>query len=414
MDEYILIFRFTRDGQYSSEVKIESKSKLKEISDDERLLLSEKTGDEWTDKIIELLKKGNTCLDLEISLSKEIEVLDDIPVPGDDSNGFEEKEHQGKYKRISVNPVILDGVSFREGLLDETVCIKIKSGKQGDSDRKYYIVLLKRFFDWEMEFSDKFQHGEISLDDYLNHVKSNAKFEIFVSRLFKDNIKTFNFDVNAVRGSMKSDQSKALNKDGSNLHYVLEYLKNGGVLKEYDQKQFEIISASLTGIVDEVEDITVEEQRMGLEKIPEITFKEKEGFEVARTDISDGTLALLATVTGLYAFNYRHYLVAVEEPERHLHMNAISYLMEVFRGYSEGTQLIITTQSSEVLRNADLDSDNLVFIYRDNKSMTKFLAAGDVDEIKTIMEKFEYNADDIVRGNFLGYLGDYEQTEQKE
>lgn len=406
LDKYLLVFRFTGSKKYFSGIKIQSESKIKMRL--QRSLKSPPTEADWMDKSHQR-GKDSVELKAEISLSREVEEVDDAFLP----NGFDKKEHLGKYKRISRDSGILDDIKFDEGVLDESVDIFIGDRDKSDIDRIYYAAMLNRFFESNIATVESFFQEEVSLEDYLNHLKSNTGFEDFVRKLFQENIKTFDFDVNAVRRSIKTPQSTALDKSGSNLHYMLEYLKNGGTLKEYNQKQFEIISTALTGIVDEVEDIVVEEQRMGLDKFPEIIFKEREGFQVAKEDISDGTLALLAVITGLYANSYRHFLVALEEPETHLHMNAISYLMEVFRGYAEETQLLITTQSSEVLRNLDLDSDNLIFIYRDNKSMTKFLASRDIDEIKTIMEKYEYNADDIVRGNFLGYLGDYEQTEEQ-
>jgi predicted ATPase len=398
-DNYELVFRFTGNKKYFSEIKIQAKSKIKKLSEKEFKSLL--TDDDWND-ISQPLMKGDIELNPNISLSKEVEEIDDIDSASE------------KYKRVSRDSGLLDDIKFDEGVLDETVAIDIDSVNRDKSDvvRGYYVSLLKRFFDWDNAYAEKFYQQKMSFGDYLNHLKSNTGFDDFVRTLFKKNIKIFDFDVNAIRSSIKSPQSTALDKSGSNLHYILEYLKNGGALKKYNQRQFEMISASLIGSVDIVEDIVVKEQHMGLEKFPEIIFKERDGFDVYKEDISDGSLALLAIITGLYANRYRHFLVAVEEPETHLHMNAVSYLIEVFRDYAKDTQLLITTQSSEVLRNLDLDSDNLVFIYRDNNSMTKFLASADIDEIKTIMEKYEYNADDIVRGNFLGYLGDYEQTEE--
>jgi predicted ATPase len=396
-DKYILTFRFTRDKRYFSEVQIESKSKIKKITEEEFKSFPGK--DEKMRKSRQLLK-GSLELDAKIYLTKESEEIDDAVGPD-----FEKKEHPGKYKRVSIGPTILEEFKPKESVLDESVEIEIH--ERNNIDRKYYAALFTMFFPYNDDFGGKFFQEEISLEEYLNHLKINAKFEDLVFKLFGKNIKTFNFDVNAIRTSSKTPQVTALKKDGANLQYILEYLKNGGDFKNYNQRQYEIITASLIGIVDEVEDVLLEEQRMGTDKIPEIIFKEKKGKEVAREDISDGTLTLLAIMTGLYAHRHRHYLVVIEEPERHLHMNAIAYLMEVFRSYSKETQLIITTQSSEVIRYVNPDSDNMVFVYRDNDSMSQFLSSMDIEEIKVLMERYEYNVDDIVRNEILGYLGDY-------
>jgi len=170
----------------------------------------------------------------------------------------------------------------------------------------------------------------------------------------------------------------------------------------------ENIAADLTGVVAELEDIEIEMQPMGTDKVPEIFFKETKGFEVSRESISDGTLNLLAVLTALYSQAFLFFLQAFEEPERHLHMNAISSLMEIFRACSQENQLIITTQSSEIMRNVSPDSDNLIFIYRDYDGFTRAISAKDIKEIDTLLQKYEYNIDEIVRDEVLGYLGDYE------
>ncbi len=168
------------------------------------------------------------------------------------------------------------------------------------------------------------------------------------------------------------------------------------------------ISADLTGAVAELEDIEIKMQHMGTDKVPEIFFKESNDFKVSCGSISDGTLNLLAVLTALYSQTFLFFLQAFEEPERHLHMNAISLLMEIFRARSEENQLMITTQSSEIMRNVDPDNDNLIFIYRDYDGFTRAVAAKDIKEINTLLQEYEYNIDEIVRNEVLGYLGDYE------
>lgn len=397
--KYILFLKFTRDKKYLSEIKTKSESKIKEITAEEYTVLHNK--DEKKRNIHQLLKEG-TSFDIDILVRKEVEEIDDAEVVSDfmagKSTGFEKEEHRNKYKQISLNPGNFGNIKFLEGLLEKKINIEIKNREKGDVEPEYYAHLLNNFFIAEKEIREKFYKGKMSLEDYNNHVESNSKFEDFRKIFIFSDINTFSFDTNAIRKSIKTPQSIALERDGSNLNYILELKKN--------KDEFEIISASLIGIVDEVEDVEVEKQPMGTDIIREIIFKEKGGFSVARQDISDGTLALLAILTGLYTKLFA-YLVAIEEPDRHLHMNAISYLMEVFRSYSKETQLIITTHSSEVIRNVNPDSDNLVFVYRDYDGMSQFISSGDIEEIKAVMEKYEYNVDDIVRNDFLGYLGDY-------
>jgi predicted ATPase len=219
-------------------------------------------------------------------------------------------------------------------------------------------------------------------------------------------IHTYNFDVNAIRNIVKTPESLTLRKNGENLHYILENLKYNS---EPNDDTFTNISSALIGIVDELEEIEVKKQPMGTEKVPEIFFKEKNDFTVSRDVISDGTLHLLAIITALYSNPILFLSVAIEEPERHLHMNAVSYLMDILRDYSRENQVIITTQSSEALRSINVDSDHLVFIYRDYDGFTRAVPARAIEEIKLLLKDYDYNIDDIVRNEILGYLGDYEQ-----
>ena len=95
-------------------------------------------------------------------------------------NGFDKKGektgYQEKYKTVSRNSGILDDIKFDEGVLDETVAIDIdiKKRDKGDIDRRYYISLLDRFFDLHNSTAEAFYREEMSLEDYLTHLKSNT------------------------------------------------------------------------------------------------------------------------------------------------------------------------------------------------------------------------------------------------
>jgi predicted ATP-dependent endonuclease of OLD family len=147
-DEYEIAFRFTGRKRYSSEIRIRSNAKIKKLSEKELQSL-------WPELEVETLVpshsrlKGELESKTEISLSKEVEEIDEPVIP----NGFDKKGektgYQEKYKTVSRNSGILDDIKFDEGVLDETVAIDIdiKKRDKGDIDRRYYISLLDRFFD---------------------------------------------------------------------------------------------------------------------------------------------------------------------------------------------------------------------------------------------------------------------------
>jgi predicted ATPase len=53
-------------------------------------------------------------------------------------------------------------------------------------------------------------------------------------------------------------------------------------------------------------------------------------------------------------------LIAFEEPETALHPGALGVLLEAIQEASQFTQVIVTSQSSDLLDNADITADSLV------------------------------------------------------
>lgn len=75
--------------------------------------------------------------------------------------------------------------------------------------------------------------------------------------------------------------------------------------------------------------------------------------------MSDGTLRLLGLLLALYQRN-RPRFVAVEEPEATIHVAALRALMEVFQARAEGTQILLSTHSAEVLDSLSIEDVYLV------------------------------------------------------
>ncbi|MGE3800603.1 MAG: AAA family ATPase [Candidatus Kapaibacterium sp.] len=71
---------------------------------------------------------------------------------------------------------------------------------------------------------------------------------------------------------------------------------------------------------------------------------------------SDGTLRVLALLTALFQANLPS-LLAIEEPELHLHPGTFRALAEVIKEVSQKTQIILTTQSPDFI--TEFDPNNL-------------------------------------------------------
>lgn len=404
-DEYALGFVFTSDKKYVSEIKIKSGLKLRKL--DSNSFLELVNNKKELEQVVKDLNGEETFIEMEVSLIKSSVEISDPSLQKDyslnKSNGDTISGDLEKYKKVSFRsfPYEHGKIDFMEGVDDESITILIKNKKDKKIDPRYYVALFSRFFGLDSKWVKTFCQGKLSVNEYVDHLKSNIGFEEFIKNLFRRDILTFNFDVRSIRRNMKPLQPSILERDGANLNYILQTLKSS------DPEAFESISVSLTGVVEEVKDIEVKELPLGTDKIPEIFFMENGDFTVGRENISDGSLMLLAIMTAMYANETGAFLIVIEEPERHLHMDAISYLVEAFRAYSTETQLIITTQSSEVMRILEPKKDNIVFIFRDYNGITKTVSSKNIKELEPLLKELEYNVDDVVRTRILGDLGDF-------
>jgi predicted ATPase len=381
-------FRITRGNRCRTKINLSIKANVKRSSSRDEI---KQLTDDFLHMKFNRIFKNSLPFQFEIHLERDVREI-----------GLTE-EKKNNYKRTYLHHVNSEDIGFGVGVIHESISIRNKSKEE--IPLEYYGLVFELLFSWGKGRDLVTGNQEIGLDEFFKQMELEIKFAGFVNGVVRKRINTYNFDVNKIRTIVKTPESQVLKKNGENLHYILENLKHAEVVNKY---ALENISADLTGVVELLEDIEIDMQPMGTDKVPEIFFQEKNDIKVSRENISDGTLSLLAVLTALYSQTFLFFLQAFEEPEKHLHMSAISLLMEIFRARSEETQLMITTQSSEIMRNIHLDSDDLIFIYRDYDGFTRAISAKDIKEINTLLKDYEYNIDEIVRNEVLGYLGDYE------
>ena len=78
---------------------------------------------------------------------------------------------------------------------------------------------------------------------------------------------------------------------------------------------------------------------------------------------SDGTLRILGLLAALYQ-KRRPSLTIIEEPELHLHPGAMGVLVDVLREASLRGQVLVTTQSADLMN--ELESDELRVVEKIN------------------------------------------------
>lgn len=212
---------------------------------------------------------------------------------------------------------------------------------------------------------------------------------------------SYYFDARLIKKEKYNDNF-LLNENGTNLAKVLERIKNS------DEDSFEMISNGLIGIVDELESIDIKKDL--LNKDVELVFHEKNVEEnIPARIVSDGTVNLIAMLTSIYESQKRRFII-IEELERHLHLKALSYLIDIFRNESKTHQILLTTQSSEFLKLFNFDSDNLIIIFRDYEGNTKAITAKDIPLFEDILKKYDDDISEIIRyeifENYADYLND--------
>jgi len=291
------------------------------------------------------------------------------------------------YSGAFFDGFITISLSFSKKYSYFTYCIEVPYIK--------YIRSVKTHFNNSNKNKEKFII--LSKADWLKNYEN-----VFLEDDIKLNIhfSTYYFDTNLIRKESSNEDVIYLKKDGSNLG------KNLFDIKTKDENRFEAISNSLITTVNEIDGIDV----YNIAGSYIIVFKEGDR-EININTVSDGTINILATITALNQIeNYfpalcDGFLLAFEEPERHLHLKVMDYLLQNFRASDK--QIIVTTHSTELLNYAKLEE--IVFIYRDSDGDTQSIRAIDVPNLEGKMERLSYerpmNLDEMIS---CGMVGNFE------
>ncbi|MGI4788376.1 MAG: AAA family ATPase [Janthinobacterium lividum] len=157
---------------------------------------------------------------------------------------------------------------------------------------------------------------------------------------------------NTLREPQRQTSESALLEDGQNLAVILR-----GIIR---QKSFYAdLMAALKCVVAGVRDIRVQEVGGYLvtELKHEMQNSQETWFPLAQE--SDGTLRVLGLLTALYQ-GVPHSLIAIEEPELSVHPGALAMLSEVIEEAATRSQIIITTQSPDLISRFKADQLRIV------------------------------------------------------
>ncbi len=157
---------------------------------------------------------------------------------------------------------------------------------------------------------------------------------------------------NTLRGLQKQTSETPLAEDGLNLATTLKHI--------IKQKTFQSDLVSALGrVVEGVHDLRVVEA--GGYLVTQLKHYAQDGhnswFPLAQE--SDGTLRVLGLLAALYQ-DAPHSLIGIEEPELSIHPGALAMLSEVIEEAATRSQVIITTQSPDLISRFSADQLRIV------------------------------------------------------
>ena len=112
---------------------------------------------------------------------------------------------------------------------------------------------------------------------------------------------------------------------------------------------------------------------------------------------SDGTLRFIALATLLLQTNAPQVII-IDEPELGLHPAAINKFAEMIKRASINSQIILSTQSTNLVNNFEPE-DIIVVDRKDGQSSFKRLIK---DDLKIWLDDYEYSLSEVWEKNIIG------------
>ena len=213
--------------------------------------------------------------------------------------------------------------------------------------------------------------------------------------------RVFHFNDTTFRARIRmpgyAEDDRYLRSDGGNIAAYLYRIKNDGSLKPY----YDRIVKMIREVFPRFDGFSLHPRanESGAEYIT-LNWKEKgcDGL-FGPHQMSDGTIRFIALSTLLMGpVSEQPEIIILDEPEIGLHPHAIRVLSEMMRMVSKDKQIIVTTQSRDLLNQFDVD--NIIVADFDAVQETSTLKRLDEEELKDWID--EYSLADLWEKNVLG------------
>ena len=205
---------------------------------------------------------------------------------------------------------------------------------------------------------------------------------------FIRSMRFYDFSMPSIRALQDPSPGELLRADGSNLASVLRRLI------ETDRRRYERLNEYMRAILPGLTEVTVED------------LGPKEGLRFGcgpagkfwAQHMSTGTLHALAVLAALFqppdSNGQEAQLLALEEPERALHPAAVGVLFDAIVEASADRQVLIATQSPELLDRKDVPADDVRAVLWSNDGSR---ISGVNDSAREVLQSHLFTAGELIR-----------------
>jgi predicted ATPase len=202
------------------------------------------------------------------------------------------------------------------------------------------------------------------------------------------NISLYNFDPKLSKRAVPVAGSIHLEEDGANLALVVKR-----ILEDSENKrQFINYIRELLPFIQDFNASNWDDKSLFI-NLKESYFKDT---LIPASFESDGTIQLIALIIALY-FDPNQ-IIIIEEPERNIHPQLISKIVEMMKDASTHKQIIITSHNPEIIKYAGIN--NLILISRDSDGFSTASKPENSREVKIFLEN-EMGVDQLFIQNLL-------------
>lgn len=194
-----------------------------------------------------------------------------------------------------------------------------------------------------------------------------------------------------MRGMCEVNDNKQLRDNGANLAAYLY------MLEHTDEKAFRLIEGVVRSIAPYFKRFNLKPDQISPNKITLEWEEVNSDMYLNGYSFSDGTLRFIALATLLLQSNLPE-IIIIDEPELGLHPAAINKFAALVRKASKKSQVIISTQSTNLVNCFEVE-DIIVVDREDNQSVFKHLSA---DDLSVWLDDYEYSISDLWEKNIIG------------